>query len=307
MSDDSQYIKSIQDFILNIINSQVNEKEKAEYQVKALMRYSLLERILSKLIFRYRSKDYDILNLLLFFKEHTESEGGSDSVFEALRTFFEDVHKELFKIEPLYFYGHLMQEILKFPKKLQENHKDFKDFSQEDALDKVEGFLKDHIELNFFQLRDPLKKIDNQYFNENYVKQATDKLNFDFSICSLKTMFKILERFEEQSLICKDPELLITSEEGMISEKKLYNYLDKSNKEIKFTPKNLVDYFIQSHLARISQYLYEVESTVNNYEIENNICLSLFLNKKIVKDYSFYFDKKPDLEKIFMATKKFKE
>jgi hypothetical protein len=45
---------------------------------------------------------------------------------------------------------------------------------------------------------------------------------------------------------------------------------------------------------------------VNNFEIENKICLSLFIIKKIIKDYSFYFNK-AELESIFMQFKKFKE
>jgi hypothetical protein len=245
--------------------------------------------------------------LLLFMKEHTESEEGSDGVFEALKTMFEEMQKELVKTDSLYFYGKLMNEILNFPKRLQISNKEFKEFSQENAEDKIETLLKDHIEFNFFGLRDSAKKIDNHYFNENYVKQASDKLNFEYSVCSLKTMFKILERFEVQSLICKDHELLITSEEGMISEKKLFNYLDKMNKQIKFTPKNLADYFIQSHLTRITQEVYDADSVVNNYEIENKICFSLFILKKIIKDYSFYFDKKPELERIFLSVKKYKE
>jgi hypothetical protein len=88
--------------------------------------------------------------------------------------------------------------------------------------------------------------------------------------------------------------------------KKLFNYLEKMNKDIKFTPKNIVDYFIQSHVARITQELYNPE-IVNNYEIENHVCHSIFLLKKIIKDYSFYFEKKPELERIFLSVKKFKE
>jgi hypothetical protein len=307
MSDETQYIKSLQDFILNLLTQNVNEKEKTEYYVKTLMRYSFLENMFSKFIFKYRSKEYDLLNLMLFVKENSEPEGISDGLFEAVKTMFEEVSKELVKIGPLFFYGKLMKDVLNFPKKLKIGQNNFKEFSQEDAEDKIENMLKDHIEVNFFGANDSSKKIDNHYFNENYIKQATDRLNFEYSVSALRTAFKLLERFEIQNLICKDPELLVTTEEGMISEKKLFNYLDKTNKEIKYSPKNLALYLIESHLTRITQEVYDAESVVNNYEIENQICFSLFLIRKIIKDYSFYFDKKPELERIFLEVKKFKE
>lgn len=181
-----------------------------------------------------------------------------------------------------------------------------KNFSLEDAEDQIEKLLKDHIESNFFQ-KDPIKKIDDSYFNENYVKQVNDKISYMYSVCSLKVMFRILEKFEKQSLICKDPESLMTPQDGMICEKKLFCYLEKMNKEIKNQPKNLVDYMIQSHIATTVQKLYDTSSELNNYEIENSLCFSFFLIKKIIKDYSFYFDKKPELERIFESLKKYKE
>lgn len=180
--------------------------------------------------------------------------------------------------------------IIKFPAKFSHNQKEIKEFTQEDAFD-IENYLKDHIEINFFQLKDS-KKIDDQYFNENYVKQSTEKPFFDYSVCAFTTMLKFLKKLEIQSLISKDTDLLMNQDEGIISEKKLNCYLEKMNKQISFHPKNLIDYFIQSHIQRISQELYNTEMLVaNNYEIENNLCFSLFMVKKIIKDFSFYFEK----------------
>ena len=88
-----------------------------------------------------------------------------------------------------------MQSVLRFPKTMQQTNKNY---GLEDAEHQVEKLLKDHIESNFFQT-DPVKKIDDSYFNENFVKQVIDKINYNYSVCSLKTMFRILEKFEKQS------------------------------------------------------------------------------------------------------------
>lgn len=199
-------------------------------------------------------------------------------------------------------YSRILKFIYEFPQKFQQNHKEF---TQEEAL-VIEDLLKEHIETNLFQLRNT-KKLDDQYFNENYVKQTQEKFFLDYSIYSIHTMFKILKKLENQSLMCKDPELLLNEDTGIISEKKLNCFLERINKPFLHNTRNLVDNFIQSHIVEITQELYDNESAINNYEIENKLSLSLFLLKKIIKDYSFYFDKKPELERIFTSVKKFKE
>jgi hypothetical protein len=102
---------------------------------------------------------------------------------------------------------------------------------------------------------------------------------------------------------CKDSEAFLLEDVGIISEKRRNLFLKQSTS----LSKNIIDYFIQSHLQNITKELYNNESTLNNYEIENKICLSLFLIKKVIKDYSFCFDKKPELEKIIVDLKKYKE
>jgi hypothetical protein len=196
----------------------------------------------------------------------------------------------------------LIDIILKFPSRFQHYHKEF---TQEDSIE-IENLLKDHIEANFFQTRSSVK-IDDQYFNENYVKQTTERPFFDYSLCSLDTLFKILQKLEVQNLACKDIDTFLFEDAGIISEKRKNLYLEKNNRHFSTSSKNIVDYFIQSHLQNITKELYNNESTLNNYEIENKICLSLFLIKKIIKDFSFCFDKKPELEKIFIDVKKYKE
>lgn len=204
-----------------------------------------------------------------------------------------------------------MDEILKLSRTQQKEQ----EMSQELFIDKVEIYLKDHLELNFFQMRIDSKKLDDQYFNENVTRQFTEKTNFDYSIGSLGTFFNFLAKFEKQSLDCRDVEYFnnfsnIEKKEAIFTEKKFFNYCQSTQNvknKLMAQPKNLVDYLIASHITKITQEIYNAESTVNNYEVENKLSLSLFILKKTIKDYSFYFEKKPELERVFMALKKFKE
>ena len=108
-------------------------------------------------------------------------------------------------------------------------------------------------------------------------------------------MFKILKTLELQCLYTIDDENQNKNTHSLIPEKKY-----------KKDPQNLVDYFISSQLQNICKDLYDPNSQINNYEIENKLCLSLFIIKKIIKDYSFYFSKN-ELENIYIGIKKFKK
>jgi hypothetical protein len=118
-------------------------------------------------------------------------------------------------------------------------------------------------------------------------------------------MFKILKLLEIQNISFNDPDQF--KGDGIISEK-MANFISKNlnNKNNSSTPSNIVEYFINSHLLNVTKDLYDSNTQINNYEIENKICLSLFIIKKIIKDYSFYFNKM-ELENLFMQLKKFKE
>ena len=95
---------------------------------------------------------------------------------------------------------------------------------------------------------------------------------------------------------------LRTIEEDRSLKSKGLNPEKKYNKD----PQNIVDYFISSHIQVICKELYDSNAQVNNNEVEKKICFSMFLIKKIIKDYSFYFNK-IELETIYMAMKKFKK
>jgi len=109
-------------------------------------------------------------------------------------------------------------------------------------------------------------------------------------------MFQILEQLENQCLNTVEVERENSVKlKGLIPEKKF-----------KKDPQNLIDYFISSHIQNICKELYDPNVQINNYEVENKMCFSLFLIKKIVKDYSFYFNK-VELESLYLSLKKFKK
>jgi len=113
---------------------------------------------------------------------------------------------------------------------------------------------------------------------------------------SLTTMFNILEELENKCLAT------LENEREYVVKPKIINPEKKYNKG----PQNLIDYFISSHIQTISKELYDPNAQINNNEVESKLCFSLFLMKKIIKDYSFYFNK-IELETIYLALKKFKK
>jgi hypothetical protein len=103
MSDEYQQIKNIFDFIKDNFTI-LTEKEKTETSIKALIRNSILERALAKFFFQYRSKEYDLYNLLAYFKENSDNPE-SDNIFPYIKEQFISLSKTEFRIAPLIFYS----------------------------------------------------------------------------------------------------------------------------------------------------------------------------------------------------------
>lgn len=298
--EENQHVNALKDYIKDNLSSNFYLNDK-DLGTRCLTRHSILERILTKFIFQYRSTDFGLNNILTYFKEQSESnESSLDNLFASVKDFFLEAIKQTKNNESLKFYSKVIEQIVSYPKLFQNNH--YQEFTLDNAI-KIESLLKEHIEANLFGLHNT-KKWDDNYFNEAYIKKETERPFFEYSVSVLSTLFGIMKKLEIQNLSCNDGELLNT-DNGMISEKKYSAYL-KAYKKVNYQYQNLVEYFIQSHVSLITQELYNQESVVNNYEIENKLCLSLFLIKKIVKDYSFYFSRQ-ELENILTALKKYKE
>jgi hypothetical protein len=105
MSDEYQQVRNIFEFIKENLTI-LNDKDKAiDLSIKALVRNSLLERVLAKFFFQYRSKEYDLYNILSYFKENTEnSDNNTDNSFTYIKDQFNNFLKMDFKTGPLMFY-----------------------------------------------------------------------------------------------------------------------------------------------------------------------------------------------------------
>ena len=63
----------------------------------------------------------------------------------------------------------------------------------------------EHFKKNFFDnSKDNKNKIDHCFFNDTYAKTISEIYSYDYSICSLSIMFKILKMLEIQNLNLND-------------------------------------------------------------------------------------------------------
>jgi hypothetical protein len=309
MEDENGNIDSIKEslgtLLRDVKDSQVNNPD-------TVAKISFLEKVLSKILFNLGHGDFEMYNLLKLYSTQSR-EKQEPEYFNCLKSFFEYISKEFENDampKALNFYSLLLKALLAYPSKFDINSKRTALYNQGRDEDRLEELLAHHVKDNFFPMADQdKKKYDNNYFNENYVKSITDKLNYKYSVNCIKVLFDAIRTFELQTLQCKDLEHIKDMEEGhILAEKNLIKFLDKSDKEIISCPKNFVDYFIECCVNKITHELYKSDSKFNNYEIENSICFCLFIIQKLIQDYSFYFERRPnELEKIFLALKKYKE
>ena len=298
MADENNQINSLKELMFTL-----NEKDKEH--PKSLIRNSFIEKILTKFIFQYKSTEYGLYNILNYFKEQSENnEASIDNIFSSVKDFLRESSKQTVHSDVLKFYDLLIKAIVESPNKYQSSSN--QDFNPDYAI-KIEELLKDHLEVNLFRLnkQNNESKKDDYYFNENFIKKD-DKINYDYSICSLSTLFIIMKNLEIQNLACNDSDVLFLYE-GIITEKKYAVYC-KTVKKQHYNHRNFVDYFITENLNAITQELFadKEKLSYNNYEIENKIVFSLWVIKKLIKDYSFYFSK-TELESIFLQVKRYKD
>ena len=268
---------------------------KDDKYLTSCMRYSIFEKILTKYIFQYKTKQYNFYGI---FSEAVSNKLG----FPLIKQQLENIKSKFEIPEPLNFFSSLITEIWPFLNRLQKDAREYKNLNHEDQTKKIEYLLSSHFENNFY-LQKIVRKLDDQYFNDRYIRQFTEQTNFNYSISSLGTLNKFLQVFEKQSLYCRHDDKVMSYEDGFLSEKKYYYYLDNVNKD-KVSPGNFVEYIIKDIERKCEDI---ANDKVNNYQVENYISLCLFVICRIVKNFSFYFDKKPELENIFLKIKKFRK
>lgn len=106
MSEDEYlHVGAVKDYIRDLLINNIGDKDKPEYQLKAIVKNSIIERVLCKFIFQYRSKDYDLFSILTYFKDQSDnSESNKDHAFPAIREFCKTLMNDL-KHNSLSFYS----------------------------------------------------------------------------------------------------------------------------------------------------------------------------------------------------------
>lgn len=309
VDDNATQIEKLKLFILQNL-TEINQDNK-DFCVKSLIRNSVLEKIITRFMFQYKvsNTEYSLTQILNYIKEVTENTEISEETGKRVKVFLDEIFKQTKndrqqqgKQYPLSIYSKIVTSILTFPKQHQQNN----DYGLENCV-KIEKLLQEHIDVNFFSLRTEGKKIDNDFFNEQYVKCVNERTDHNYSVTSFFTLLGIMKKLEQHNVQVNDNEIF--QEDGLMTEKKLQIF-ERQLKKTTFSFNkivNVVEYFIQNgHVKKLLNQLYSPESIYNNYEIEQKLCLSLFLIKKLIQDYSFYFSKQ-ELENILIEVKKFKD
>ena len=169
-------------FRYNLKNEEIHSKER---YLTAIMRFSIIERILTKYIFQNTSKEF---NLYPFLEEIQNDE----KILPKFKNLMEYCSKNFTKEHPLYFYGEICQEILRI---LKEDDLSLMKFDK--FILKTEFLLAWHFENNFFPKQlDQIMDID---YYENLLLQK-GKNNFVYSIESINTIDQFLKVFERHNL-----------------------------------------------------------------------------------------------------------
>ena len=121
-------------FRYNLKQDEINSKER---YLTAIMRFSIIERILSQYIFQNNSKEFTLYPFL-------EDVQGDNRLSSKLKNLLEYCSKNFTKDHPLYFYGQMSEEILRI---LKEEDLSLMKFDK--YILKTEFLLAWHFENNF--------------------------------------------------------------------------------------------------------------------------------------------------------------
>lgn len=310
--DSSMQVEKLRNYISNYFSDSNNDKS----IFYSMIRNSVLEKIITIFLFQYQTNnnEFSFTAFLNYIKEVFEKYDKNPNNLEPLekqvKLFIEEIdkqtkndrHQQNQKNHPLYIYSKIVESV----RLVHKNHYQNNDFGIENVV-KIEKLLQEHIDANFFVMKTEGRKIDTDFFNEQYVKSVTEKHEYNYSITSLFTVLEIMKKLETHNVQINDNETFI--EDGFMTEKKLQVYERQLKKTTVSYSKvvNVIENFIYNgHLKKILNQMYSLEPIYNNYELEQKLCLSLFIIKKIIKDYSFYFSKM-ELENLFIELKKFKD
>ena len=266
----------------------MDRKYSPDYYLTTIMRFSILEKILSEYFFKFsKKKDYMIYPLLDFYSVNPSKK----SLFISYLKYFIDIFDEQ---NPLFFYSELSKELLRILK-----NEDTSNMKFEENILKIEFLLAWHIENNFLP-KNILENFgmicnDNIYLNKGIT-------NYIYSVNSIHIMCKFLESLEKQNICINMKRNAELIDDYFCSEKVYYYYCD--NKGIKkLRCGNFIKYLIEQLDNRVNKYK---NSKVNVFEIENYILLSLFFINYSITNYPFYLNKEPEISEIFELLEKYK-
>ena len=260
-----------------------------EFYLSSIMRFSILEKIISDYFFRYdkNSKDYSIYPLLEYYSENPSKK----SLFNSFLKYFISIFEEN---NPLFFYAELSKEFIRLLK-----IEDISMIKFDENILKLEFLLAWHLENNFF----PKNILENfEYVSNDNIYLNKGITNYIYSINSFYIINKFLKIFEKQNLCTRIEGNLELINDYFCSEKVYYYYCDNTGNK-KLICGNFVKYLIEQLNSRINKLKYR---KINNYEIENYILINLFFINNTITNFPFYLNKEPEIVEIFKLIEKYK-
>ena len=276
-------MESNDNFIIryNLKPDQMNSKER---YLTAIMRFSIIERILSQYLFQNNSKEFSLYPFL-------EDVQGDSKLSSKLKNILEYCSINFTKDHPLYIYGQISEEILRI---LKEEDLSLMKFDK--YLLKTEFLLAWHFENNFFPKQlDQIMDID--YYSNLLLQKGNN--NYVFSIESLNTIEQFLKVFERQNLSTRIENEFPLVRHLFCSEKIYYFYCDKLQRE-KLPSGNVIKYLLEQIKLKLSDFN---NSKVKNYDLENYFMMNFYLINRILQNFPFYLYKKPELLDIYNTIK----
>ena len=287
--EEERNMKIISETFISKYFLDVDRKYSIDFYLSNIMRFSIIEKIISEYFFKFdkKSKDYLLYPLLDYYSENPSKK----SLFNSYMKYFIDIFEE---DNPLFFYAELSKEFIRLLKA-----EDVSTIKFDENILKIEFLLAWHLENNFFQknILDNFTDVinDNIYLNKGIT-------NYIYSINSLYTVNKFLEIFEKQNLCTRIEGNLELINDYFCSEKVYYFYCDNTGNK-KLSCGNFVKYLLEQLDSRINKYKY---SKINNIDIENYILMNLYFINNAITNFPFYLSKEPEIEEIFKLLEKYK-
>ena len=267
----------------------VDRKYSVEFYLSSIMRFSIIEKIISDYIFKFdqKSKDFLLYPLLEFYSDNPSKK----SLFNSYLKYFINTFEE---DNPLFFYAELSKEFIRVLK-----YEDISTLKFEENILKLEFLLAWHLENNFFP-KNILENFDYVANDNFYLNKGIT--NYIYSINSVYLINKFLEIFEKQNLCTRLEGSLGLVNDYFCTEKVFYYYCDNAGMK-KLSCGNFVKYLIEQLNTSLNKFK---NRKINNYEIENYILINLFFIDNTITNFPFYLNKEPEITEIFKLVDTYK-